>query len=280
MFQYATAYAVAKKRNFKIAAEENPIHKLFELNYEVLQSNNQNPLHNYTEPLRKQNFNPELFKVGPNTQINGFFQTDKYFINQRNDLIKIFTPREKTNQPIQKNNKFLITAHIRLGDYAEGITNYFLQTEFNKYYQNVEYCIPVLDANYYISALKIIFETIKSTQKDCMLIIISDSPGHIILKHILNSISRELADLNISTYTSTIIDEFTIMRNSDACITSASSFSWWAAWLSTTAQVIISPKYWLNYYLYPSRTNCSYPQDIEMSLPNQKFIYSQGYAEF
>jgi hypothetical protein len=173
-----------------------------------------------------------------------------------------------------------------MGDYVESFSKDFIK-DGTRYYQkqNVSHLVfPILDYNYYIDALNLSFKISSHNPNECELIIISDSPESPAVNTIIKKITERVKNLDVQIFQADMISEFQLMRTSDICITSASTFSWWASWLNNSAIAIISPKYWLNYYLHqPINTHqCliePLPRNIEMSLSNQYFIYSKGYYQ-
>ena len=143
-----------------------------------------------------------------------------------------------------------------------------------------------MDYDYYIRAINLVLNLSGLTTRELAIIFVSDDLSSKYVRSIINKIRLEMSEIEILNYDALHLTdrnrfmfEFGLIRESDFCITSASSYSWWASWLNTKCKAIISPKYWLNYYKYTEKSidACSEPFDIEMSLSNQYFIYSKGF---
>ena len=158
----------------------------------------------------------------------GFFQSELYFKEAKNEIKKIFTIKEKyRNLYIEAsknipNNKTIIVIHLRRGDYV-----------------NLGLDLPL---TYYHTAIK----NLKVTNP--FFIFISDDSGNI------KDEFGYLNDIYIST-NDEIID-FQFLLNADICILSNSSFSWWGSYLNEKNPQTIVPKYWLNF------DNIQYPHSI------------------
>ena len=262
MFLYATAYAVATSKGLAVAAEADEIERIFQVSYVHTHKTN-SPRYkvldsNYNGRPDNQEFKPSILNAKDGSTLTGFFQTDKYFYKYRSDLIKQFQLRDRTitdqaQQILNQTGKFTICAHMRLGDY-------------------VKLRLAIMDNRYYFEAISLILKELNLTQRECAVIIISDEPYHNKVVSLTNFLTDQFPELQISVQNqSSILLDFELMRLADACITSASTFSWWGAWLNEICRLIVSPKYWLNYY---NRLGRTYPADIEMSLPHQRFIFS------
>lgn len=267
MFQYAVGYAIAQEKKVDLILTKNTLNNSYNLSHK----NNSllcSPRFYFSEldsngyVTDSQKFKPELFLVNDNTAISGYFQTDKYFIKHRTDLINIFTFKDRTIEQkiklLSKDIKKKIACmHIRASDY---FTNGF----------------PVMDYDYYIKAIKMTLTLLNASLDEFFFMIISDDTDGEYVKKITAKIKAAFNGINIDWYKQNNELEFTLMKQADVCITSASSFSWWAAWLNKRCKIIISPKYWFNYYK-TGKDVVSEPLDIEMSLNNQHFILSEGF---
>ena len=150
LFQYATLYAVARKLKFDFgvpfrfkSSNQNVVFYLPECfpNLSARDSNYSNVL--YTAHECEFLYNSNIFTVSDNTDINGYFQSERYFIDYRKELLIAYT----FNEQIQKKaldmrsltNSQAISIHLRLGDYL-----------------NLQDCHPVCSAEYYQKALKML----------------------------------------------------------------------------------------------------------------------------
>lgn len=170
------------------------------------------------------------FKIKPNTYIEGFFQSEKYFKQCEAEIRGAFTFKtkpEKFNQYLieQMSESNSVSVHIRRGDYVQ-----------KKRYQEV-YATCSLD--YYKRGVDYIankFETPK-------LFVFSDD------------IQWVKANWNLP-YETVFIDnnsgdksfeDMRLMSNCKHNIIANSSFSWWGAWLNNNKEkIVIAPKKWFN----------------------------------
>lgn len=288
LFQFAVAYSIAKLKKINIVALRNSDLDVFSLPYKKVDFNDFKYKYFFDESfvngnnVATQPFNQKIYNLIPDSCISGFFQTDKYFINYRNELISLYKftdhtiyqeAQEKLNYP----GKILsICAHIRLGDYAKSINDSFDKID-GKFYQKdgLNIVFPIMDDDYYIRAISLVLKKLSAIPDDCALFLISDEVSSPILNYIKKQIETSFYDLKVLVVEKNDLVNFAMMNLCDVCITSASSFSWWGAWLNTKARLIVSPKYWFNYYVPQKKT--SSPLNIEMSLPNQYCIESKGY---
>lgn len=264
MFQYAVGYAVAKETGFDLYAPYDDIDDIF--NIEHRKSFSGHAIHRVVHDLENQKFDPSIFFVGRDTQLYGFFQSDKYFIKYRSDLIRLFSFRnsedaikQRALNFIKSFNKCFVCMHVRAGDFFSGDW-------------------PVMDSDYYIKAINLTLNKLQKNLADCAFVIISNDVDGKYISNLMIRIRLSFPDIDLTVYKGDIRSEFALMREADVCVTSASTFSWWASWLNLNCKIIVSPLYWLNYYRYGKiESGLWCPNDIAMSLPNQYFIRSEGH---
>lgn len=169
-------------------------------------------------------------KVKPNTYIEGFFQTEKYFKKYEEEIRQAFTFKnkpEKFNQDIidEMENSNSVSIHIRRGDYVQ-----------KKRYQDV-YATCSMD--YYKRGADYIAQKFERPK----LFVFSDDIQWV----------RANWDL---PYETVFIDnnsgdksfeDMRLMSNCKHNIIANSSFSWWGAWLNKNPQkIVIAPQKWFN----------------------------------
>ncbi len=171
-------------------------------------------------------FDSKITSLSGNEYIKGYFQTEKYFKNIRETLLKQFVvKKELSTSTIQYLKEIIIqenscSVHIRRGDY---ITNKKANTIHG-----------TCDLDYYKEAIKLINNKFNNTH----FFIFSDDI----------SWTKENLKIKNATY----IDHKTIphedihlMSSCKHNITANSSFSWWGAWLNQFKdKVVITPKKW------------------------------------
>lgn len=255
MFQYATAYALAKKKN-----EELILDLSLALNYDIhpLRINqlrchygkfeNKAPKYEkhvfstkipsflkkyvffrcYIEPSLK--FNKELLQEAGQKKLVGYFQCENYFKEYRDDLLEEFKPKEGFSE-FQIHVKKMIelgsscSIHIRRGDY-------FTNPEATAFH-------GLCNQDYFMNALKYLNEN-KKINKDTKIFIFSDD---------IEWCKQNIA-INYETFFINPDDvraemDIWLMSYCQHNIISNSTFSWWGAWLNQNPdKCVISPKNW------------------------------------
>jgi hypothetical protein len=221
MFQIANAYAYAKRNAFD-----------FGINYDLSFCPNQGHVaskykNNIYKNIPITNIKPNKvyseidfkFQEIPNgidnVLFDGYFQSDKYFIDFEEDVRNLFTflsEVEVVKDFVQK-FKNLVGIHIRRGDYLK----------FKDYH-------GIQSSNYYIKASKIIGE--------CNAIICTDD---------WNTLKNEMSFKKAikSPFDDEILDLY-LLSQCDSLVICNSSFSWWGAFLGKKKDKVIAPKNWFN----------------------------------
>ncbi|HIP35301.1 MAG TPA: alpha-1,2-fucosyltransferase [Crocinitomix sp.] len=263
MFQFATAYALAKKNNTNIGIDlseisskkhkQNFTYRNFQLdktfnisNFELIPSFAYDFIvgNQLKDKLKRffvkgdffyeksLEFDNSLFQINnKNTYIEGYFQSEKYFIEFEKEIKKQFTFKQKTNLKTQNLSNFLsnkqtLAIHIRRGDYVN-----------NKAINSTHGTCPV---EYYQKALSY-FDLNKHH-----LCFFSDDINWV--KKTFTSII-ELKSITFVDWNSgeDAWQDMYLMSLCKNFIIANSSFSWWGAWLSKhTNKKIIAPKQWFN----------------------------------
>jgi hypothetical protein len=224
MFQYATLFSIAKTRGYEFGVpykikSTNPylnfcLNECF-ANLTAKDSSGILQLRNAKENSFE--YSNGIFGIPDQTDIVGYFQSEKYFKNYRNDLLneykfkdeienKAIDMRSITKEPV-------ISIHLRLGDYKKLVGKH-----------------PICDIKYYKAALELI-------PKDLLIIVFSDEPE--LAKSIFDELNRKyfISDSN-NQYT-----DMCLMTKCDYHVIANSSFSWWGAWLADTKKVV-APATW------------------------------------
>jgi hypothetical protein len=234
LFQYATLYAIAKKNNYTVKipynvkeyflVEANRTFFYFKnafkniLAEELTKEDEKNILHNVS--WIKSYFNPNIFNIPDFSNLEGYFQSYKYF----NDIEKDIKDQFIFNDEILKNiySKYSLNfedfcaIHLRCGDYI-GKENHH----------------PIMDKNYYQKAISII--------NDKKYLIFSDSTDK--AKEVFSSLNG--LDI-IYIEDNHPFEDLCMMSLCSDNIIANSTFSWWAAWLNkNNNKKIIAPSNWL-----------------------------------
>jgi hypothetical protein len=179
------------------------------------------PTNNYDQSFIQYVYNEEdihTFKPIPYTEglvINGYWQSHKYFENNRDLILELFSPSQKHKDYIEAKYTFdnpTVSIHVRRGDYV-----------------NLPEHHPLCSLDYYDKSLNILKD------KEYNYLVFSDD--------------LEWCRLNFpSSYT--FVDEedyisLYMMSMCDHNIIANSTFSWWGAWLNTNEdKKVIYPKQW------------------------------------
>lgn len=248
LFQYAAAYAMAKRLNqpflFDPAFSSNMTareYKLPELQVVVdkVVSNEKLPRkitlmknHYINKGCRilnisshkcdeyiywietKDRWQPEFFTINANNlYIDGYFQSENYFKQYRNDILKQFTPRYKEEETYLEVLKEIncvnsVAVHVRRGDFKKNNNRFHY----------------ILDENYYRRAIQFFRMKVDNP----IFFWFSDDMDWV-NKYIGKS--KDFRFVNIRTKHADI-DDMMLMKNCNHIVTANSTFSWWAAWLN------------------------------------------------
>lgn len=235
IFQYAACYATAKRLGVEFIIPEKNIDNIKQDGcYDF--SNNQWIPYNFrmydcfeiTAPKSKVNISnifqephfhyTEAFNnIQDGTSLQGYYQSEKYFINCKEDILKEFTFKEniltKAKSIINSiNDKEIVAVHVRRGDNV-------INPNF-----------PTIGMDYIQEALNIF------SDKEYNFLIISDDIPY----------CKEVFPKGVyfSEGTNDLID-LCLMSLSDHNIISNSSFSWWGTYLNPNKnKKVIAPSNW------------------------------------
>ncbi len=229
MFQYAAVKGIAKNRGFRYCIppsnytkndDEWSEHQLF--NTFELQNTNllQIQFIDQDRPAVSEDtfyFNEDLFNNCPDwVTLNGFFQSEKYFLNVRDELLVDFTFKNDLKE----------TASNALMGIDSPIALHIRRTDYAKYEHH-----PIQPMSYYENALD-------NFDDDRTVIIFSDDPKWCHEQSLFES------DRFLVSESDHLMDLCMMTLCSDFIIAN-SSFSWWGAWLSESPnKKVIAPKNW------------------------------------
>lgn len=248
LFQYASGYALAKRLNQKLAFDPSFTENMTARGYklpllcvntdEVIDADQLpqkvNRLKNLyiNKACRMLNFSshkcgkytywletrdewqPDFFTIKENNlYVDGYFQSEEYFKQYREELLKQIQPKYepedeylKVLNDIRKCNS--VAVHVRRSDFKK---------------DNCEFHY-LLDESYYKRAI----EKIRSSVKNPTFFWFSDDMNWV-KEHI--GASGDSCFVSICTVHGDI-DDMMLMKNCKHIITANSTFSWWAAWLN------------------------------------------------
>jgi hypothetical protein len=175
-------------------------------------------------------FDPDILKSPDNVYLDGFWASEKYFINIekiiREDLMVKDPPDE-----INRSYAHIITScestsiHIRRGDYVNN-------PKTKEFHGNCS-------ENYYYEAMDLIASSVKNPNffifsDDCAWVKNNFKTDYPMSYIDFNEEGRDYEDLRLLS-----LCKYHIIANS--------TFSWWGAWLSNDpSKIVIAPKNWYN----------------------------------
>jgi hypothetical protein len=187
-------------------------------NINIEDNNGVTPMNSYKEPFH--HFNEKFFDISDDTNIDGYFQSYKYFDHISDIIRQQFIFKEEIENPANilfNKTRFSnpVSIHIRRGDYL-GIQHQF----------------PIMDANYYQTAINMFDDD------NYQYIVFSDDIQW------CKSIFGEDESIAYIENTSHYID-LCIMSMCKHNIIGNSTFGWWGAWLNNNpSKRVIAPKTW------------------------------------
>lgn len=174
-------------------------------------------------------FDEKVLDQPNGTLFEGYWQTEKYFIDIRDQLLKDFALKSALSSSdenylvrIHKTNS--VSLHVRRGDYVSN-------ENANKFH-------GLKGLDYYKQAIKLIAKNID----DFTLYVFSDDIQW--CKQNLKNIHNQIVFVDDEREG---VMDMLLMKNCKHNIIANSSFSWWAAWLNENAEkMVVAPKSWFN----------------------------------
>jgi hypothetical protein len=224
MFQYATLYSIAKTRKYdfgvpyKIKSPNPYVNFCLDECFPNLSAKDSSNVMNMKRAEEREfTYNAGIFGVSDNTDIVGYFQSEKYFKDYRNALLKEFEfkpeVRKKAEDIRSITKEPVISAHLRLGDYKNLVGKH-----------------PICGVEYYKEALE-------ALPKDMLIIAFSDEPN--LAKDVFDSLNRKY----FLTETNDQFIDMCLMSMCNYHVIANSSYSWWGSWLSESKKTI-APAVW------------------------------------
>lgn len=180
----------------------------------------------YREPHHQ--FDPNVLTLPNSSYLIGYWQSEKYFSDIREQLLKDFSfktePKGKNIQLLKDiQNSESISIHVRRGDYVSN--------------KNASKFHGTKDESYYDEALKRVLKTVKNPK----LFVFSDDPEWC-KKNLKFKQETVYVEENSKGF-----EDMRLMMNCKHNIIANSSFSWWAAWLNQNPdKIVVAPKKWFN----------------------------------
>ena len=167
-------------------------------------------------------------RAGKNCCLDGYFQSEKYFINVSEQIRSELTFKDaligsdwvEVKKQIEDSNS--ISLHFRRGDYVENPNT-------NKFH-------GVCSMDYYQNAVKAIVEKVENPH----FFIFSDD-----IRWVIENFKVNYPTVFVEKKDEDLHSDFQLMSHCKHHIIANSSYSWWAAWLSNNkGKIIIVPEKW------------------------------------
>ena len=184
---------------------------------------------------------PELFSGGNQQYLDGYFQSEKYFIDIVDELRNEFTLCDEYLLPIAnilnkiQSDPPSISIHIRRGDYVNNM--------------QIRHIYDICTLDYYTRATQEILQRYPNAR----LFIFSDDVEWVQKNMTAFQNITLVSDMKtISGENLRPSQELFLMSQCDHHIIANSSFSWWGAYLNTSlTKVVIAPNLWNRSKLFP-----------------------------
>lgn len=194
----------------------NKIFSFFNLEYNIIRE-------------EKHGFDSKYLNIDDNKYVVGYFQSEKYFLNIRDILLKQFKPNFQISsyaETIQEkilNEENSCSIHVRRGDY--------LNNKNQKIYKT-------LNSKYYLNAVS----WIEKKHKKIKYFIFSDD-----IDWVKSNLDFKNAVYIEDSNKRKPHEDILLMSKCNHNIIANSTFSWWGAWLnSNDDKIVLSPKDWFN----------------------------------
>jgi len=232
LFQFAALISIAKDKGYDVKIPNNPTY--FDVNYKCtnysildgfnikvpfLSNNESNTIVN-TFQENGFHFQKEIYNIKDNTNLLGYFQSEKYFIHNKQYILDNLTFKDEiieAAKSIFTENKITpedtTSIHIRRGDFTS-----------KQYYH------PLMGPEYYAAASK-------ATASKYYIVFSDDIDW--CMKALGNN-----GNVRYSTNKNPFVDMCAMSMCSNNIIAN-STFSWWGAWFNKNPnKVIVAPKKW------------------------------------
>jgi len=172
----------------------------------------------YTEPFFQYKKIPYHSKM----QISGYFQSEKYFINNKNHIINIFSPSDTIKN-------YLYSKYSDIIEHSKTVSIHFRSYLKEDPQQHTH---PILDIEYYQKAISLFPE-------DSLFVIFTNDIA--LCKNIFSQIPQQKCFIENEDY----IYDFYLMSLCKHNIICNSTFSWWAAYINKNPdKIVVAPQNW------------------------------------
>jgi len=203
------------------------------------------PRATYSEPHFQ--FDPNFFTLGRSVSLYGYFQSERYFADIADKLRDNFQPRDVLGPQAQAmanaiaRSEMPVSVHIRRGDYVTSAETARVH--------------GALDVAYYRKALHILQGALGSP---ITVFVFSDSQAD--AEAVLDFIPRNNL-IHVRGDPNRPWEDMALMARCRHHVIANSSFSWWGAWLNSSAdKIVIAPRQWFTPGELRQRNTCDlYP---------------------
>lgn len=209
----------------------------------------------YNENTRNNNF--ELHYNNANIELNGFFQSYKYFDKYKSEILNMLQIGN-TQQIIKNeysnyfiNKKYKVSIHFRLGDY-----------------KNIQHYHPIMSEKYYIDSITAIVNRLCITTVDIEVLYFCEKEDIETVNNKINIIKQNYPNIEFIRVSDDIDDwkQMIIMSLCDSNIIANSSFSWWGAYFNNNIHKIVTyPSVWFGKNVNIDRSNMSPSEWIKIN---------------
>lgn len=233
LFQYATLYSIGKANNYivKIPNTEEyfddgtkRIQHYFLNCFDKIEAKLLDP-DDFKNIKYKINwgfpaiFNEKLFKIPDDSDLEGYFQSYKFFDSFKKEIISQLEFKDSIKESITKKYNFNInefsSVHLRCGDYV-----------------GRDHHHPIMNEEYYRKAFEIV-----NTDK---YLVFSDTISK--AKEIFNRF-KDIDFIYIEN--NHCFEDLFLMSSCRNNIIANSSFSWWATYMNKNNPIVVAPRNWL-----------------------------------
>jgi hypothetical protein len=260
MFQYATGRALALRNNDTLKLDltdwilQKETYRQYELsNFNIVENVASNDeitaiKYNYGKLVTKViskikrmmqidhiSFEPAIAKKKGNVYLDGYWQSEKYFLDFADQIREDFTLRKSITEDTTRLQKTIqaddmsISLHIRRGDNAHNPSS--MKT----------FGCPGID--YYQAAIQTLIEKLQGNKNDLSkfnLYVFSDE-----IDWVKDNLHTSIPMTFVSGSNITACEEIMLMSTCRHNVISNSTFSWWGAWLNPNKdKVVVAPKQW------------------------------------
>lgn len=183
-------------------------------------------------------WHPAILNQVGNIYLDGYFQSEKYFLGRFDRIVEEFTLKTDLYKEIEpivngiQSKPISVSLHIRRGDYAEN-------PKTMKHHL-------VCDVGYYERAIKYMQQKFPSLH----LFIFSDDPDWVKKNLFLGEHTTFISSSKGIKNSLRPSQELVLMSKCNHHIISNSSFSWWGAYLNQSAsKTVLVPDIWNNGYI-------------------------------